>query len=193
MKLYLVRHTRLSIESGICYGQADVDVAPGFHDEVAAIRTKLSGIKPVNRAFDGFYTSPLQRCHKLADALGYGEAVADERLKELNFGDWELQQWDAIPRPVFDRWASDYAHSSPPNGETFADLHQRARNFVEELRQRHAGQDVLVVTHGGLIRALLADVLNMPLKGLFRFEVDYGSVTQLSLEGEIPRIGFVNR
>jgi alpha-ribazole phosphatase len=52
---------------------------------------------------------------------------------------------------------------------------------------------VIVVTHGGMIRALLAHVLNMQLKGLFRITVDYGSVTQIDFSDEIPRINFVNR
>jgi alpha-ribazole phosphatase len=188
MKLHLLRHTRLSIDSGICYGQADVDVAPSFHDELQSIRAKLA-----DAHFDSIYTSPLQRCHKLAESLAMGEVIADERLKELHFGDWELQKWDDIPRLEFDEWANNYAILSPPNGETFADLHGRAKSFVEELKLNHAGRNVLVVAHGGFIRALLADVLNMPLKGLFRFEVDYGSLTQLNFDGDIPRIGFVNR
>jgi len=188
MKLYLVRHTRLSIDHGICYGQADVDVAPSFHDELRSIKAKLAEIE-----FDALYCSPLQRCLKLAEVIAPGRAIADDRLKELHFGDWELQRWDDIPRDQFDRWADNYASLSPPNGETFTELHGRARHFVEEIKTIHDGRNILVVAHGGWIRALLADVLNMPLKGLFRFEVDYGSVTQLKFEGEIPRIGFVNR
>src|SRR5690606_20119896 len=134
--------------------------------------------------FDHLYCSPLQRCHKLAESLAMGEVMADERLKELHFGDWELKKWDDIPRSDFDEWADNYSMLSPPNGETFADLHTRARHFVEEIKSHHAGQNVLAVAHGGFIRALLADVLNMPLKGLFRFEVDYGSLTQLNFEGD---------
>lgn len=188
MKLYLLRHTRPAVERGICYGQTDIDVAPSFYDELQVIKTKLAGIN-----FDSLYSSPLQRCHKLAESLEMGRVIADERLKELHFGDWELQKWDDIPRAEFDEWANNYSTMSPPNGETFADLHGRARHFVEELKPVQAGRDILVVAHGGFIRALLAEVLNMPLKGLFRFEVDYGSVTQLNFDGEIPRIGFVNR
>ncbi|HSR02060.1 MAG TPA: histidine phosphatase family protein [Methylophilaceae bacterium] len=44
-----------------------------------------------------------------------------------------------------------------------------------------------------MIRALIAHVLNMPLKGLFRFNVDYASITRLDFSGEIPKIDFVNR
>lgn len=109
MKLYLVRHTRLSIDYGICYGQADVDVAPSFYDELRSIKAKLAEIE-----FDALYCSPLQRCLKLAEAIAPGRAIADDRLKELHFGDWELQRWDDIPRDLFDHWADDYASLSPP-------------------------------------------------------------------------------
>lgn len=188
MKLYLLRHTKLNIEKGICYGHSDVDVGPSFLDELEIIKTKLADID-----FDRLYCSPLQRCYKLAESLGVGEVMTDDRLKELHFGDWEMKRWDDIPRVEFDEWANDYASLSPPNGETFAELHKRARHFVEELKPSHVDMNVLIVAHGGFIRALLAEVLNIPLKGLFRFEIDYGSVTQLNFENEIPRIGYINR
>ena len=117
----------------------------------------------------------------------------DERLKELHFGDWEMQSWNDIPRELFDEWAQNYAEMAPPNGETFAGLQQRGVAFLQEVQTRHAGEHVLVVTHGGMIRALIAHVLNMQLKGLFRFHVDYASLTRLDLSGTIPKVEFVNR
>jgi alpha-ribazole phosphatase len=188
MKLHLIRHTSLNIPSGICYGQSDVDVSDNFHTEQNALKQKLAGIE-----FDAVYASPLQRCTKLANALGLGEAKLDERLKELHFGDWEMQAWDAIPRVVFDTWASDYANSSPPNGESFSQLHQRSVSFIQEVSEHSLGKNIAVITHGGVIRAMLAEVLNMPLKGLFRMVIDHASVTQISFDDEVPRIHFVNR
>jgi len=58
---------------------------------------------------------------------------------------------------------------------------------------RLPGKNVAVVTHGGVIRAMLADALNMPLKGLFRLVIDHASVTQITLSDSVPRIQFVNR
>jgi alpha-ribazole phosphatase len=187
LKLTLIRHTSLQIQSGICYGQSDIDVAVNFADEVASTQVKLAEMR-----FDAVYTSPLQRCVKLADALSLGNVVEDYRLKELNFGDWEMQAWDDIPRDIFDDWAHDYANKAPPNGETFSQLQQRGIHFLEEVLQKHAGENVAVVTHGGLIRALLAHVLNMELKGLFRFNIDHASVTQLDFSEKVPKISFVN-
>lgn len=188
MRLTLIRHTSLQIAPGVCYGQTDVDVAATFMQEVAQTQAKLSDL-----SFDAVFSSPLQRCMKLAHQLVPHTAAHDERLKELHFGDWEMQAWDDIPRDVFDHWAQNYAELAPPNGETFSQLQQRGIAFIEDLLQRHPQGHVLVVTHGGMIRAMLAHVLNMQLKGLFRFNVDYGSVTQLDFCGAVPKIEFVNR
>ncbi|MEO8418782.1 MAG: histidine phosphatase family protein, partial [Methylophilaceae bacterium] len=51
----------------------------------------------------------------------------------------------------------------------------------------------VVVTHGGVIRALLGEVLGLPLIDVFRFQIDFASVTQLLLEEKVKRIGYVNR
>jgi alpha-ribazole phosphatase len=98
---------------------------------------------------------------------------------------------------IFDVWAQNYAERAPPNGETFSQLQQRGIAFLNDVLSQHANGHVVVVTHGGMIRALLAHVLNMQLKGLFRFNVDYGSITQLDFSavqaGGVPKIDYVNR
>lgn len=188
MKLTLIRHTSLQIPAGVCYGQSDVDVAASFVQEAQNTRAKIEDLQ-----FDAVFSSPMQRCAKLAQALVTADITHDARLKELHFGDWEMQAWDDLPRDYFDEWAQNYAHMAPPNGETFSQLQQRGVAFIHELQQTYPQGHVLVVTHGGMIRAMLAHVLNMQLKGLFRFNVDYGSITQLDFSGAVPKITFVNR
>jgi alpha-ribazole phosphatase len=188
LKLTLVRHTSLEIASGICYGQTDVDVAASFIQEAAATKDKVEHL-----VLDAVFSSPLQRCVKLAHALELDNIAHDDRLKELHFGDWEMQAWNDMPRDYFDEWAQNYAHMAPPNGETFGELQARGVAFVDEILKQHRNGHVLVVTHGGMIRAMVAHVLNMELKGLFRIDVDYGSVTQLDFSDEVPKINYVNR
>lgn len=187
MKVTLIRHTRLQVAQGVCYGQSDVDIASTFVQELALIRQKLS-----HWQFDAVFTSPLQRCAKLAQALAPDAIRHDARLKELHFGDWEMQAWADIPRDVFDVWAQNYATLSPPNGETFSELQGRGVAFLSEMQAQFPQGHIVVVTHGGMIRTLLAHTLNMPLKGLFRFTIDYGSLTQLDFCQTIPKIQFVN-
>jgi alpha-ribazole phosphatase len=195
MKLTLVRHTSLDIASSICYGQSDIAVSANFENERLALQIKLAAFQ-----FDAIYASPLKRCQQLAQALCLDEALGhaseniklDTRLRELDFGDWEMRPWDTIPRDIFDVWANDYANVAPPNGETFSQLHARAKSFVEDVSGHSQGKSLLVVTHGGLIRALIAEVLHMPLKRLFRITIDHASVTQLEFNGEVPKINFMN-
>jgi alpha-ribazole phosphatase len=195
MKITLIRHTTLNVAPYICYGQSDVEVSDSFELESQALLQKLRSLE-----FDAVYASPLRRCHQLAQALCVEDGLKvaaeeirlDERLKELNFGDWEMSPWDAIPREPFDRWANDYANLAPPNGETFTELHARAKSFVEEVGSHSHGKNLLVVTHGGLIRALIAETLNLPLKRLFRIAIDHGSVTELEFRGEIPKVLRIN-
>ena len=208
MQISLIRHTALQIAPGICYGQSDIDVAASFMNEANVLKQKLHGT-----TFDAIYTSPLQRCVKLAHALDLGDVIQDKNLKELHFGDWEMQAWEDIPRDVFDEWAHNYAELAPPNGETFSQLQMRGVTFLDELLNGFTFQDsklnsfemakndsahILVVTHGGMIRALIAHVLGIQLKSLFRFNIGYASMTQLEMTSldfkqHVPKINFINR
>ena len=188
MQLYLIRHTTPAVPPGVCYGQSDVDVASTFIDEVERVRGKIAHVTP-----SATYSSPLSRAAKLAAGLKLGPARHDARLMELDFGAWEMQAWDDIPREQLDRWGSDYTRTAPHGGETYVELHRRVTEMLQELRAQHHGESVVVVTHAGVIRALLAEVLGMPLTEVFRFHLDYAGVTLLQFAEGLPSVGFVNR
>jgi len=193
MEIYLVRHTSPSIASSVCYGQSDINVAANFSEELALIKHKLADIKPATCNASAIYSSPMRRCTKLAEALNLGAVIEDKRLMELDFGDWELRHWDTIPRDTFDHWAHDHVNQAPPNGETFNQLHQRATEFLMEVNANSAEAPIVVVTHGGVIRALLAKVLDLTLMNVFRIQIDCSSVTQLLLDEQGMHVGYVNR
>lgn len=191
MELYLVRHTTPQIAAGICYGHAELDVTDEFAFEAAQVCAKLQGLAPV-----AFYSSPQLRCRRLADALalnlGLDPAVEDERLKELHFGAWEMLAWDDIPRDALAHWGDRFVEMPPPGGESFNDLYRRAAAFFEECATHHQGP-VLAVSHAGVIRALLAHALNLPLQHVPNFHLDYGGVTKLMLAPPYVKVAYVNR
>ena len=84
MEIYFIRHTSVDVTPGYCYGNTDVETKSSFAEEAECVKGKLSDLK-----FDQVYTSPLSRAVKLAAYCGYGDAVHDARLKELNFGEWK--------------------------------------------------------------------------------------------------------
>ena len=93
MEIYLVRHTTPAVEKGICYGQTDLDVTESFITEANIIKEVL----PLN--IKHVYSSPLQRCSKLAAHL-FPDTIIQLRndLMEINCGLWEMQRWDDIPK-----------------------------------------------------------------------------------------------
>lgn len=191
MNLYLVRHTAPDILPGICYGQTDIELADTYTHEVEIVQTKLVAITPI-----AIYSSPLKRCSQLAAAISTRSNCSvrhDPRLMELHFGDWEQMAWNDIPRGLVDIWADDHVMQAPPAGESFHDLSLRVQDFFQEVSANHVGQDVIVLTHAGVIRAMLSHALNLPLVDSFRFQIDYGSVTQITVEKAITRAAYVNR
>ncbi|MGZ8200749.1 MAG: alpha-ribazole phosphatase [Methylosarcina sp.] len=187
MDIYLIRHTRTAAEAGLCYGRTDMALAESFADDMQEVRAKLPAI-----ASDcPIFSSPLTRCLQLAGTLS-GKIMTDERLLELNFGDWEGQRFDAIEPDVLRHWTDHFVEIGPPNGESFTDLYRRIGSFWQELlAQPH--EQVMIVTHAGAIRALLARVLSLPLANAFQMRIPPGSVHKLQHLADYTHIDYLNR
>ena len=147
MKVSLVRHTSVELDGNFtCYGALDVEVNPTFEQEAEGAKARIAGLQP-----DGVYTSPLRRAVKLATYCGYGDAVRDDRLREMNFGDWEGKPWSEIlpPQdiPAFFRY---YVDHRTPGGESLSDQQERVRAFLDEKKQE-GYQHILLFCHGGVI------------------------------------------
>lgn len=172
MEIYLIRHTTPNIEKGICYGQSDLDVAPTFEEEANII---LKSLAIDNKTI--VYSSPLKRCLKLASKFSKN-IITDNRLMELNFGDWELLKWDNLPKEASTIWMNNFVTASTPNGEAYIDLAKRAYEAFTEITSTSA-KKVIITTHAGVIRSILSKLNNMHLKDSFNIKVDYGQVIKL--------------
>ncbi|MEQ1530439.1 MAG: alpha-ribazole phosphatase [Methylococcales bacterium] len=186
MDIYLIRHTQTAATQGLCYGQYHVELADSFTDELAALQQKLPELKNDCRV----YSSRLHRCLQLATHFS-AAVITDERLLELNFGAWEGVLFNDIAPEALQYWTDNFVNSSPPNGESFTDLYLRAGAFWRELLATEAEQ-VLIFTHAGVIRALLAHILNLPLANAFQFRVDCGSVHKFQYLHEYTYIHYLN-
>jgi alpha-ribazole phosphatase len=144
MRLYLVRHLPPLVDAGVCYGRTDLATDPAAQAlALPALRAALPDA-PI-------YSSPLQRCAVLANALG-SPVTFDARLAELDFGAWEMQRWDAIPRAEIDAWAADVTFYRPGGGESVADMAARIAGFCGDVDVPEA----IVICHAGAIRLCMA-------------------------------------
>jgi len=175
MEVYLVRHTETVCEKGICYGQADVGLSQPFQNQFEIIKDQI----PADALF---YSSPLQRCALLANYLSDANYQTDSRLMEMNFGEWELQNWDAISPETINPWMNDFVNVKVPSGESFTELYNRVVDFITgELQQLNPSKPIVLVTHAGVIRSILCKITNLPLRDAFNNKIDFGSVIKIEL------------
>jgi alpha-ribazole phosphatase len=141
--------------------------------------------------WDRLVSSPLQRCARFAEELGaqLGLPVQlDKDLQELHFGAWEgqsaaaLMETDAEALGLF--WADPYSFT-PPQGEPVVDFATRVLAAVERLQAAYAGERVLLISHGGVMRLLLAQARGLPREQLLNVEVGHGALFSLTVESGV--------
>lgn len=152
MKLWLLRHARVDLAPGLCYGVSDV---PAHADLTREAAERLMPLLPYGAPL---WVSGLGRARQLADAIrllrpDVEPARTDVRLNEMDFGQWELQRWDAIPRAAFDTWMADFAHHRFGGAESTQEVIGRVAAALHDLRSARCAQAVWV-THAGVIRAV---------------------------------------
>lgn len=167
--IWVLRHTSVAVTPGVCYGATDVDLQPTFPTEVETIRENLQGIP-----FEAFFSSPLSRATRLAQALGY-QPIIDPRLREQSFGDWEMQRYDQITDPQLEAWYQDYINVRPTGGESFAEVVQRVGSFIEEIRTL-GPTHTLLFAHGGIQMAVGAYLDLYPIYDAPQHYGTYGSL-----------------
>ena len=149
MALTLLRHARPLGAEGVCYGISDLAAPPLAAAEADALAARL-------RRAERIVSSPLARCARLAERLAARLDVPvapDPDWREIDFGRWEGQAWQAIPRAELDAWAADFMDARPHGGESVAMLLARVRRALA--RCRATPGHTLAVTHAGPIRAAL--------------------------------------
>jgi alpha-ribazole phosphatase len=194
MEIFLIRHTTPSVARGVCYGQADLDITESFYQEATVIQQYLP---PDVKAI---YSSPLQRCTKLAIHLFKGHAIQlQDDLKEINCGEWEMKLWDDIPKDEIDPWMNDLINECIPGGESYGQVFERVVKCFEQIIECHSsGKDevqvkqaevrdlpVAIIAHGGVIRSILSHITLTPLPDSFRvFSLHYGCVIKIMYEAD---------
>lgn len=169
MDLYLIRHPRPAVPAGVCYGRTDLALA----EPAGPVAERLAALLPTPCRI---YASPLRRARQLAEALG--PTTCDARLREVDFGEWEMRPFDEL-REQMAAWAADPMGFRPPGGETPAEMAARAHALLADLHARHAGEAVAVVAHGGPLRAIAGHLLGLPAERWLALDFECGALSHL--------------
>ena len=179
LHLDLLRHGETELGGGLRGSLDDALTANGW----AQMRAAVVGQGP----WDRLISSPLQRCALFAQELGARRDLPvslEPALQELHFGAWEgqsaaaLMETDAEGLGLF--WADPYGFT-PPQGEPVIQFSERVLGAVSRLHQAYAGQRVLLISHGGVMRLLLARARGLPREQLLNVEVGHGTLFSLQV------------
>jgi alpha-ribazole phosphatase len=180
LRVDLLRHGETELGGGLRGSIDDALTDLGW----AQMRAAVAGQGP----WDRLVSSPLQRCARFAEELGAQSGVRvqlEKDLQELHFGAWEgqsaaaLMETDAQALGLF--WADPYSFT-PPQGEPVADFSARVLAAVERLHTSFAGERILLISHGGVMRLLLAQARGLPREQLLNVEVGHGALFSLTVE-----------
>jgi broad specificity phosphatase PhoE len=167
-RVVLVRHAAVA-EAGSFLGQRDVALSPVGRRQLRCLGPKLSKYE-----IQAIYSSDLQRARSTAVAaarkLGLDVQIR-KGLREMRFGSWEGLSWRQIVRRfpgLARRWQQRFPYQVVAGAERFEQFSRRVRRVLRDIVSRNIGRCVLVVTHAGVIRAVLASALGIPGRNAFR-------------------------
>lgn len=165
IRLYFVRHGETEWNKiGKFQGSADVSL-----NDIGKIQADLTAEYIKKFKFDKIYSSPLKRAFETASKIAEKQNIGiikDERLKEMNFGDWEGLSFDCIEAKWPGRLKEMYYSPDKvniPNGETFLQVQMRTKNFLNNLLEIEGDKNYLIVSHGVTLRTIFCNLLGIPL------------------------------
>ncbi len=188
MLLRLLRHPATTSRGERCIGQTDVPLSAKGLATIEPIVEEAARAKPTR-----ILSSDLRRCRTLADAIGARLDICPEPdaiWREVNFGAWENRTWDDIRSDDPDALAArmdDFVAVAPLGGES---SHQVQSRVVSELGRIDPGRsnNLLVVTHAGVIREAVFAFSDLPLRKAFELEVSWGSTICLRWKDDDWRV-----
>ena len=175
-RIYLIRHGQVAgFDQPRYNGQTDVALTDYGVEQYHCLKDRLA-----DKKISACYTSDLTRCTTgagiISQAFGV-EPTPRRELRELNIGVWEGLAWQEIQSAWPDGWKArqaDLVNYRVPEGENLLDVNARVMPVINEVVERHKGQEVLVVGHGGVNRIVLLNAIGAPLAGMFNIEQNYG-------------------
>ena len=184
MKLFFLRHTSLNVEIDVFYGQTDLDVSDRFEEEVKLIKKKIKNFN-IDTNYIKVYSSPLKRCIKLTNKLTENYMV-DERIKEMNLGDWEMKKMSSISKKEKLDWENNLLSFKIPNGESNNEFLKRLKSFLDDIFKFN--EDALIVCHAGSINGMLSLLTKEPFDKMVKnyWElIKHGSLSLIELKNEL--------
>ena len=192
--LWLIRHAEVETRYQKTFGgRIDMNLSPRGRGQAKALAAYLHG-----KTFNAVYASPMKRVQQTLAPWRKNGAPAQtilRGLREVDFGDWTGYNWFQVQKKFgvhpYD-WLDEIERGAVPNGESGAQFRNRVEPALFDILRRHPGGTTAIFCHGGVIRMMLAILLELPLPKTNSFEVEYASITRVALHPHLNEIELLN-
>ncbi len=174
--LDLVRHGEIATPGLLCAGADEPLSVKGL----AQMQLLKQGMK-----WDLIVSSPYTRCYDFASGLANHlkiQHIADDNWREIDFGSWTNVQrdtiWESDRQRLLQLWSQPLEFSAP-GGERMTEFVSRVQAAFNQLLKVHQGKSILLLTHAGVIRAILASALDIDYKNTQKFSIQHAKINRL--------------
>lgn len=184
MQIYLIRHGEVEEKYHKVFGGSRIDMglSPLGLRQAEAVAAWLK-----DSPIDAIYASPMLRVQQTLAPMASQRSLQPQLmpgLREIDFGDWTGSRWDEVQTnfgvSAFD-WLEIIETNAIANGEDIDVLKSRVRESLLQIIHAHPHGKVAVFCHGGIIRVMIALLLEMPLKHMAHINIEYGSISMVEL------------
>lgn len=186
-KVFLVRHGETEWNRlGKFQGCMDINLS-----EEGIVQAEYLS-KSISYNFDYLYTSPLKRAVKTAEIIGKSKMVNPliiDDLREINFGEWEglnIKQISSNFPKEFDIWRNDKSEGPLCGGDlSIKNASIRAKNAIKELAVKHTGNTIIIVAHGGIIKAGLIGLFDWDMTMYHKMSLGNTAVSEVAFDSNL--------
>lgn len=192
LQLHFIRHGKTAASAGCLVGASDVELTGEGRRQARQLADRLPKGLPC-------LCSPMLRTRQtlaeFRDQAGVLDVEIDDRLREIDFGRWEMKTFSQLidERADIAAW-QEYYHFCFPGGESVKDFVGRLQSLIVEWRlTRNKDRQLLIVTHGGVIRTMICLLLGLDYKNYLLFDIEYGSWNTVDLHSHGGILTGLNR
>lgn len=192
--LWLIRHAEVEASyQNVFGGRIDMNISPRGEEQALALSRYLAG-----KEFAALYASPMRRVRRTLEPMltnGMPDPHFLEGLREVDFGCWTGLSWEEVLQKhgvsAYD-WLDQLECGRIDGAECMADFRARIAPCIQQVLNKHSGQQVAIACHGGVIRMILSILLDLPLPRLANLQVEYASISQVSWAPGRVRLELLN-
>ena len=189
---YLARHAAHDwLGRGFAGRQPGVGLNAQGRAEAESLVQRMAGVP-----LEAIYCSPQPRTQQTAQPLVRARGLPmriDAAFDEVDLGEWQGRTFDEVRgQEAWGHWLAHRGSAQPPGGEPFADVARRASAGLRSLVHAHADASVLVVSHGDVIKAMVADVLGLSLDKVENFDIAPCGISVVAMGPDWAQLRLLN-